>query len=348
MQKGGAQRVMALLSTYLSKDYQVFLINDSVPSTDYEEYSIPEGVQRLFLDERGHKSFKQIRRIFRLRHYIKKMKPCLILSFMASPNIRMILSTFCLKIKRIISVRNDPYYEYGSGLKRFVANHLFGKVDGCVFQTIDASLYFKEGIRKKSKIIVNPVDSRFFETTWTGKSKYVLSVGRLEEQKNYPLLFDAFQIVLTYTQKYRLRICGRGTQETFLKSYAMKKKIFEYVDFIGEVNDVEKELSSASLFVLSSKFEGLPNALMEAMAVGVPCISTDCPCGGPKMLLVNNSGLLVDNNNPRLLADAIISLLDNAEKKELLHKNALERSRSFSLDSVMIQWKEYIESIINS
>ena len=124
MQFGGAQRVMTnLLSFFSSMDYSVLLINDILPQKDIPEYPIDGRVQRLFLESKDKNFFlKNINKIIKLRKIIQKEKPDFVVSFLCPPNFRLILAAIGLKCKVIVSVRNDPYYEYGSGIKKFLSN----------------------------------------------------------------------------------------------------------------------------------------------------------------------------------------------------------------------------------
>ena len=125
----------------------------------------------------------------------------------------------------------------------------------------------------------------------------------------------------------------------------IQNKVF----LMGATSDVGKALQTADLFVLSSDYEGMPNALMEAMAVGVPCLSTDCPCGGPRELIKNEKeGILVPVGNVNVMENAISSILNNRDKLDEMGLNAKCRADFFKPNVILKEWKEYIEFINNT
>ena len=346
MYRGGAQRVMANIANYLiEKQYSVVLVNDFEPDPDIMQYQVSDKVKRVFLrkDLRGNVVKKNIDRLLELRKIVKKENPDAVLSFLGRPNIRMLLSTLGLSYKKIVSVRNDPYKEYGSSaLKKWIANLLFYTANGCVFQTEDASLYFSKTIREKSVVILNPVDDKFFNIIRENKVRNIITFGRLEPQKNHILLIHAFSKVADAFPNENLIIYGEGSLRKELEKEIKDNNLEGRVFLPGNTSNVEEKLSSAKLFVLSSDYEGLPNALMEAMAVGVPCVSTDCPSGGPKTLIIDNQqGLLIRCNDAEKMAEAIKQVLSDSSA-EAMGLAAKERAQVFRGENILRQWEEFI------
>ena len=344
MYRGGAQRVMSILANHLSKKHQVILITDFMSADSSLEYEIHENVKRLFLkkDNKGNSIVKNVSRVRNLRKIVKDEKPDIILSFLGRPNIRMLLSTLGLKCKKIVSVRNDPKKEYGcSFFKKTMANLIFLLADGCVFQTSDASKYFYKKTQKKSKIIFNPVDNKFYDIKPSENKKNIITVGRLEPQKNHKLLSDSFEKIHKEFPEDDLILYGDGSLREKLEDYVKVKKISHRVHFMGNIDSVENVLSDAKVFVLSSDYEGMPNALMEAMAAGVACISTDCPCGGPKTLIQNeNQGLLVSCNDITALVSSLKKILSSDFQK--IGINSRNRAKEFRTDKVLKEWNDYL------
>ena len=345
MQKGGANRVMANLVDYFTnKDFDVILVNDIGPNDDYPEYEVNSLAKRIILNESGANAIiSNLKRIKKLRKVILEEKPDCVLSFMGPPNVRMLLASVFLPCRKVASVRNDPNREYGNNIiKKFLTNCLFLLANGCVFQTEDASKYFFNRIRSKSTIIVNPVNELFFNTPSSEIRKNIVTVGRLFPQKNHKLLIHAFSLISSQYPDDRLIIYGEGPLKSELKEYARKLGIEERVVFSGAISNVNEELSKAKVFVLSSDYEGLPNALMEAMACGTAVVSTDCPSGGPKYLLKeSNAGILVSCNNADEMAEAI-SVMMNEEKNELYRERAKKKSIDFLPETVFDKWKKFL------
>lgn len=344
MQLGGANRVMANLVNYFSSiGTQVVLINDIVPDKNVPEYEIADSVKRIFLDIHDKSPItSNIRRIAKLRKMIKAEHADAVVSFMGPPNIRMLLATIGLKCRKIVSVRNDPYKEYGYGIVKRIANIVFRLADGCVFQTKDASEYFSKTIQRKSKIIFNPVGKQFYRVKRADDPHNIITVGRLFPQKNHALLIRAFSKISLEFPEENLIIYGEGDLRHALEELVRKLDLESRVFLPGSASDIPEKLAEAKLFVLSSDYEGMPNALMEAMAVGVPIISTDCPCGGPEMLVRNGvDGILVPCGDVECLASALCQKLDD-EKRETMGISAKQRAEIFREDIIYRQWENFV------
>lgn len=340
---GGAERVMVNLAKYFSENgYDTTLVTSF---RDTWEYPLAATVRRLTLEEveiKQSRIKRNFSRIKKLRDLCKSEKPDILVSFMEEPNFRAILATRGLPVKTLVSVRNDPNKEYAGKLGAFVGKVLLPMADGCVFQTKEAQEWFPERLQRKSKIIYNAVKEDFYQIERTPVRGEIVTCGRLVEQKNHALLIDAFSEVLKKYPFVTLKIYGEGALREKLQhqinDLGLEKKAF----LMGATSDVEKVLQTADLFVLSSDYEGMPNALMEAMAAGVPCISTDCPCGGPRELFGEDaSDKLVPCNDSAQLAEAICCVFDGAEHNVVEKKHA----EAFRPDRVNTMWEKYIMEI---
>lgn len=342
--RGGAERVMSVLANHFAKnDNQVVLVNSFKVDN---EYQLDKKIKHLYLDNNDFNSRfqKNHSRITRLRKILKQEKPDVAISFMAEPNFRLLLASAFLKTKTIISIRNDPEKEYCGRVLGMAAKLLFRFADGVVFQTDDAKKWFPTEVQKKSEIIINPVDDSFYSVSYCS-TKNIVSIGRLTDQKNQKMLISAFSKIASKTSE-NLYIYGEGPLEKELRKYINDLGMNDRIFLPGIVTDVKNVLSSAKLFVLSSKYEGMPNSLMEAMAVGVPCISSDCPCGGPRMLLNGELNVLLYNTeDENSLADLLLKLINDKglckKYSDLIKKRAL----SFKTSSICSEWAKFIESV---
>lgn len=347
---GGAERVISNLASIFSiKGYQVILVTSFCGD---EEYELDPNVKRLYLEKKEIKQsyFKRnISRILKLRDICKKESPNIVISFMAEANCRALIATLGLSIKNIISVRNDPNYEYNGYVGKIIGRYLLPIADGCVFQTEEAKKWFPSKLQKKSRIIFNAVKEEFYQVKYKPISGNIVACGRLEKQKNFSMLIDAFADLSKRHSEIKLLIYGEGSQKKNLERQVERLELKEKIILAGKTQDIPKVLSNASIFVLSSKFEGMPNVLMEAMAVGVPCISTDCPCGGPKMLIRSEeNGILVKNNDVFALINAIEDLLDNPQKATVLGLRAKESALKYRTECIFNEWKKYIDQLLNN
>ena len=348
LRKGGAGRVVCNLSNELVKNNEVYI---ATTISNKSDYPLDKNVKIICLDTKEKKSFliRNIRRINYLKKIIKEKKIDVAISFLPEPSYRLMLAKN-KKIKTIISDRNDPNIEYNSFFKKLLTKKLYSKSDGFVFQTPDAMNYFPKKIQERSVVIPNPINNVFFvEKPFNGKRKKVIvTVGRLTNQKNHKLLIDAFRIVQKKYKDYQLYIYGEGELEDYLKKYAESLNLNGCIVFKGNSNHLEKELYDFKMFVLSSNYEGMPNALMEAMALGLPCISTDCPIGGPKYLINNNNGLLVPTNDVDELAKAMIKVIEDEKTADEISNNCYSDVKKYNNVQINDMWTSFISKIHES
>lgn len=347
---GGAERVMAnLANRFADANHDVILV------TTYEtenEYYVSDKVIRCNLEckprNNSNRILKNIERIAKLRKIIKKNAPDVVISFMEEPNFRNIIATMGTDVKTIVSVRNDPKKEYPGKVGDFIANKLLPKADGCVFQTEEAKSYFPRNLQMKSEIIFNEVKPDFFAIKRTPIKGKIVTLGRLSEQKNHKLLINSFYRIIDEFPYAVLDIYGSGNLENEITTLISELGLTDKVFLRGNTSDVESVYASADIFVLSSDYEGMPNALMEAMASGVPCISTDCPCGGPRMLISGENGILVGVGSEKELANSLRMLLIDDNKKNTFAYNARKRADSYRPEIIFEKWKAYVERIVNN
>lgn len=345
---GGAERVMINLAKYFSDTgYETILVTSFI---DTWEYKIEGNVKRLTLEENEIKQGKIKRnfsRIIKLRDILKKEKPDVAVSFMAEPNFRLLVASLGLNVKTIVSVRNDPNKEYAGKIGKFVGKWILPIADGCVFQTKEAQEWFPERLQRKSTIIFNAVKEEFFHIERRPVDGEIITCGRLEAQKNHKLLIDAFAEVVKEYPYAKLKIYGEGSLREVLQEQIDKLGLHDKAFLMGATNDVAKALQTADLFVLSSDYEGMPNALVEAMAAGIPCISTDCPCGGPRELFGSFSFEALSKINDR--ENLYINISKNLGDKDLRIKAGAmckKIAEGFKSNAVFKIWEKYFSLLL--
>ena len=333
--RGGAQRVLVTLANALAREGISCVVVTSYKVCN--EYNLDNDVKRIVLIENPQNKFfrDNITQVAGLRKILKKEAPDSVVSFMGEPNIRMLLSSIGLRCKKIISVRNDPSCEYPNFIYRFFARTFFRLANHIVFQTGDAQCWFPKVIQRKSSIILNPVSDVFFKTNYAGNRRDIVSVGRLVPQKNHEMTIRAFAKVANLT-KDNLIIYGDGPLKKELQNLVLNLNLSGRVFFPGNEKNIHEKIKSSKLFVLSAYYECLPNSLMEAIALGLPCVSTDCPCGGPKMLL--NSDFLIKINDNQKLSQFMLK----NDGGNFFDNNYRIKTESFQEKNVIKEWIKVI------
>ncbi len=333
---GGAERVVSNLV-----NHNISIGNNVILVVCYEkenEYFVSSNVKKYII---GKKNI--IFQSISLRKIIINEKPDICIGFMQGGNFRLSFASLFLKNKYILSVRNDPNKEYPSFFSKVIAKSIFNKSNGIVFQTKEAMNWFSKCIKLKSKIIYNPVDESFFANKPSDNPNGIFASGRLVEQKNYPLLINAFKMICNQIDD-DLFILGDGPLLLEMKELTKSLDIEDRVHFLGRCKDVKETIAHAKVFAMSSDFEGMPNALLEAYCLLIPCISTDCPCGGPKEIFYKNSGILVPVKNVNEFSKSLLYLIKSENKRlELINGELINRKR-FLPKNVLNEWDEYIES----
>lgn len=357
--RGGAERVLTQLVNFFSEnniyDTYYLLHNDiNGPS-----YSVENRVPIYYLNNESKnskiKAVALLSRILRLYSIVSKVRPDCIVAFVTNPSIYALLIGRILKIPVIISIRSDPKNEeklYESKARVIAKKKLFPHASGWVFLTEDQKQYYRNDVKGESSIILNPLSDEICKELSNQKReksliKDIVCVGNLRPEKRHDLLINAFSLIADSYPDDNLVIYGEGPCREELEKQIEDKHLTGRVLLPGSTNNIIKSIINAKAFVLPSDFEGLPNSLMEAMAAGIPCVATDCPCGGVKTLILHQvNGILCDVGNMRQIADAVQSILDNEELSDTLGGNAKSIVDSCDIHSIADQWKRFIDTVI--
>ena len=283
-----------------------------------------------------------------LHRFIKRGRFDVAVGFLSPSQLRLALACIGTKTKLIFSHRGDPYQHVQGGNSNFIAklsNWAFNRADWYVFQTPMAQKAFSAEIRNRSSVIANTITPLHRNKDRSeGVDKCIVSVGRLDvHQKRQDLLIDAFMGVVEKHPDYTLELYGDGNDEQLLRERASN---CPQIQFMGKTSDVASAIQQATMLVLSSDFEGIPNALLEAMSIGVPCVSTDCSPGGAAMLIENGvNGLLVPKGDVEGLEKAMIWFIEHPEKRETLGAQGMKVNEDYSEDIIKAAWLGVIEKM---
>ncbi len=346
MSAGGCERVIAqLLHSFCADDMDCTLITEcSVPSF----YPLPKSLRVLSLSDKPVLRAREIPAAYgKLRRLVKKEKPDLVLAMPEKVNVWAALFLLGAGVPLVVSERNDPYRHPANRLKRALRKLTYPLVNGFVFQTTAAANYFGRAIRARGVVLDNPLDVSSIPAPYTGeRKKRIVSVGRLEAQKNFPLLINAFARFYRTHPDYSLVIYGSGALIEELGKLANKRGVSRAVELAGQKADVPQQIADSKMFVLCSDYEGMPNALIEAMASGLCCVATDCPIYGVRSLIQNEeNGLLVPVGDEDALANAMTRLADDENLARRLGKNAEQIKARLDARVVCEQWRQYLAKI---
>lgn len=340
---GGAERVASLLINGLASNPEnkvhvcVFI--------DTPNYRIDMShIQFHLLSPRQYPYFLNIlNRMKNLILTIKRVRPDVIYSFgpiMASYVILAVkLSGLRRNIKIIASERNDPRREPVSDVKKIVRDYCYNQSDVIVCQTQMAIDLLKERkVNSQFVIIPNPISSDL--PNWIGKnSKEIITAARLTEQKNLPMLINAFEKIHQEFPEYRLVIYGDGELREQLQSYIEKKGMVNTVRMPGFAKDIHQIMANAFMYVSSSDYEGISNSMLEALGIGLPCVCTDCPVGGAAMYIEEGkSGLLTKVGDEYGLYQKMRQLITDSELSMRLSRESIKIRESLKLSVITKQW----------
>ena len=323
----------------------VCLLTMSETKNSYGLYDSIEVKPLLREDERCNKVTENVKRYLRLKKYVIENSNNTFVVFLPVTICLLLHFSRYITGKIIASERNDPN-QY-SRAQRLLLRYYARRADKWVFQTKDAKNWYTD-IVKESKVIPNAINQEFMTAEAHMEKDLVhiiMAAGRLNKQKNFKLLIDAFDRISIKYPHYILKIFGKGPLEEKLKAYAHSKSCGKQIQFCGYADNMHQQLVNTTIFVMSSDYEGMPNALMEAMALGVPCISTDCPCGGPRYLIEDHfNGLLVSVNDVCGLANAMDELLGDDKLRHSIGSNARLIVNTLNPSKIYAVWQEYIQS----
>lgn len=283
-----------------------------------------------------------------VRRLIKQKMPNLVISFMSDSNFYCDVAKIFTGVPVCIGERSDPAEVESQPLKFKIAMWLTRLADGATFQLQQAADYYT-WLKCPKQIIANPVAEAKAHVVkpFVERKNEICCSSRLEFfQKRQDVLIKAFHLVVQSHPEMKLRLIGNGPSMDEAKSLINELGLTDKVMLSGQIKDPIISMVDSKLFVLSSDFEGIPNALTEAMAAGLPCVSTDVKPGGARLLIENQkNGMIVPCNDPKAMADAIIYFLEHPDEADRMGKEAQKITNRFSEEKIYNQWKIFVSKI---
>jgi glycosyltransferase involved in cell wall biosynthesis len=343
---GGAEKSLITTANQLSKSgYNVSII--AIRHNNFV-YNIETSINIYFIEDKSNVKFFTISwRLINLFKLLKKIKPHFVISFWLQPAIISLLIKPFIGFKAIYSERGDPSDKEYKGLLGFFRDISFRMLDSIVFQTYAAQNLFNHKIKEKSIVIYNPITlNKIYISSQLRKEKRIVNVGRLHPQKNQKLLIEAFSLVTKSFPEYILEIYGDGELKNELLKFIKFLRISDKVFIYEPCSDIHSKIVNSSIFVLSSDYEGMPNALLEAMSLGMPCISTDWRPGAIHEFIKHGfNGLIVKANDAVELAEAIKFALLNPNNMKLISDNSKNIINLYNLERYTNDWNYFLNKL---
>lgn len=337
MHPGGSERVISVLANYFSNTYPVEIIclrgNTSF-------YKINEDITLTCLEtECGDSWGKKFYWLF------KNIKSdSLVIAFMVNVYVFTLAALFFRKVKIIVSERNDPTAHILP--VRIIRKLLIWRAQRLVVQTQDIANYFPCLMRRKIDIVYNPISENY---VWRSgltsvKEKVIVNIGRLSPQKNHKMLINAFSAASTKYPEYQLHIYGEGEIQAETEAYIRARGLEGKVILKGKSNKLGDILPKAEIFALSSDYEGMSNALIEAMYVGVPVVTT--AVSGTKELIENGkNGLLVPVGDEKSFTEALLQLLEDKDLRNKFANEEVQIIGKVQPSIIFDKWEKIINEV---
>lgn len=358
LEGGGAERVMVLLAQgLLERDHEITVITLSSAATDF--YRLPSTVHRVGLDLKYksptvlHGIFNTVFRLIQLRKAIRRSQPDIVITFMASMNIFTTLALLKTRYPVIGTQHGSPKLlpigQPWELLRKPTYRQLQKLVS--VSQGVDGELTWLP--QDKRAVIYNPIlpiphmpPLSQVPLGADPSKKWVIAMGRLTAAKGFDLLLMAFHQIADQYPDWQLLILGEGELRSELESLRDRLNLSQSVIFTGQINDPFALLQQSQLFVMSSRTEGFPMALGEALACGLPAIATDCSQGIRELMRDGVDGMVIPSQDVTALAHAMGDLMSDPVKRETFARKATEVVERFGLEQILDQWEKLISRVL--
>lgn len=347
---GGAERVFALMANSLAKNDN-FQISVIILLKGEEAYEFDSKVNRININQPKHIPSHTFRSTLSLiKYYSKKNnRPDFIVSFLTLNNFMSIIAAKLFSIK-IIAQEHTHYKRHMKGrkfLSNFTKKYVYRFADAVTVLTkFDIEYYKSYGVN--ALVMPNPCSFKGIKDFSNEREKVILAVGGLNRYylKGFDNLIDLIAPVLQKHPNWRLKILGRSDENElkFLTQIALKNKILDKVIFTGFVSNVSELMKNSSIFVLSSRNEGLPMVLIEAMSQGMACIAYDCETGPSDIINNKVNGLLIENQNKNEMQKGLLDLISNEDLRNRLSNEGIKSIDKYDISNIT---KRYIDLFNN-
>ena len=350
---GGAARILVGMANHWSAQSNIVdLFSYEDPETR-PFYCVDDGVGLHLLGLAAHsttfsdKVKGNLTRLWGLRKAVLAREPEVVVSFGDVTNVQALLALSGSGVPVIVSERTHPAFEPVPKVWDILRRHAYGRADAVVAQTSEALDFMREWGGRTRVVIPN-----FIAPLAPGEGVYklprpcIIAAGRLSVEKNYDLMLRAFSSASKTTPGWNLCIAGSGPLQTALEKRAVELGLDGAVHFLGQVKDMHSFFSQGDVFAMCSNYEGFPNALCEAMSMGLACLSTDCPSGPRNIITHERDGLLVPVGDEVSMSMAMRQLMGDESLRRRLGHAAREISQTLAVDAIMSKWDACINDVL--
>lgn len=354
---GGAERVMTYMANFWAETHHSIILFTMDNAARPPFYPLSPGVQYKPLDlkEENKNLFKKIKhtlhQVASIYKQIKEHNPDVLIAFLDITIFLSIVSTLFLKVKVIVSERNNPYLNRTNNWLQKANNLLYLFADLVVLQTKQIKETFPSYLQHKISVIPNPVSKPIYQLSEEDYArnfvhKRIVSVGRLEPQKGFNILINVFSKLIEEKPGWSLMIIGEGQERKNLEGLRDALNLTDQIKLPGRIENPLDILKDCTVFILPSYYEGFPNALCEAMSLGLPVISTRCPFGPEEIIQDQVNGLLVPVGDVDALYQSMIKLIESPGLCKCLGEHAKQITNHLNMEKVMQQWEEVINRLV--
>ena len=355
LSSGGAEHATCSLANYFADsgiDTTIVTVNNCTPF-----YKVNDNVKlkSLISDDIEKKAgikraLSSLKKAFSMRKQIKDFDFDIVIGMSNVMTYYLVFSTVFTKTKCIGTERSNPYRHMNTPIHTLLRKTSAKLADGYIFQTEEQKSFFPEPFKNDSVIIPNAVFNEFaYDTVPVSKrTKIITTMGRLHIDKAHDILIRAFNKIHPSFPDYKLLIFGEGEEEDNLTNLIKELNAGEFIELKKSRDDAIKTVAESSAFVLTSRYEGMSNALLEAMFCGVPCVAVDNSQGTRDMIENYKNGIIVNIDDIEGIAKAISDILENPDFSEKLSENAFDSTRKYSMESIGSLWIDYFNKILKN
>lgn len=352
---GGAERVIAeLANAFAEREHSVAVLTLSSPGGDH--YRLDDRVKRIALDviwdsrSVWQSVVSNLRLSRRIRRAVLGFRPDVVVSFIEQTNVRILAALIGSGIPVIVAERVDPRRHAVGRVWHLARRLLYPSAARLVVQTEGVAGWARGVVGGgHTRVLCNFVRALALPPAFEARdTRRVLGVGRLDRQKGFDLLLLAFARSGLVNKGVGLTILGEGPERRALEALARELGVADAVDMPGVVPDPERWMAQATVFVLPSRYEGFPNALLEAMAMGCPVIAADCDSGPREIIRHGENGWLVPVEDVEALAQALRQFFEDAALRARLGAAAVEVRVRYSKRTIVTRWEELIEEVLRA